>query len=96
MTNDELDYQIVDKPLNITTNKWKQLFGLLSFDRAVRFNFDSELSAKRRGNLICVSLRRRPGVDYTPHYRIIPDGERFILYVWKEKRREENVTRSVG
>lgn len=64
--------------------KWQQIFNSLPSNKAVEMYFSDKKEVERIGRNIssCFSKRK----EFRIRYRIVPDGDKFKLYIWKEKR----------
>ena len=86
-----MDYEIVDKPMFTShiqgsTPVWRPLFESLPVNKALMFRFPTKKKANSQRISIAGSLWQT-GAEFHTNSRIIPDGDEWILYVWK---REEN------
>jgi len=90
MKNITSEYTIVDKN-DIPDGghkggiKYRPIFDNLPDDKAMEFIYDTKQEATdRRINILaCMGYYK---LDYRIRTRVIPDGDKFILYAWKEKK----------
>lgn len=87
-----LDYKIVyktsiPKKQNVSA-KWRPIFDPLPINKAVVFTLSNQRDANKQGSSIRTSLNRMQ-LPYTTHFRTIPNGDKFSLYVWKELATKE-------
>ena len=85
-----MKYQIIDKPAHLQPwGQWVRLFRDLPFGKAVLFDFEDKQRAKLKGMSIQSSLRvKRRRLGFSVHWRVLPNGEHYQLYVWKEAEKE--------
>lgn len=83
-----LDYEIVpiEQAPKFIRGKWLKFFNDLPFDKAVKFSLPSKSAASHKGISILGSLRAARITSFEGHFRIIPDGDKWLLYVWKEHK----------
>ena len=88
MENRYSSYNIVDKPEGFLprgeNGKWQSMFDPLPSGKAICFDCPSEQSARRLAATIQGSLRQSRKVAYRIRFRIVPDGDGYKVYVWKE------------
>ncbi len=85
-----MDYEIVDKPDIPRCRRggkpiYKPIFDSLPENKAVQFIFNTKKEAKLKAISISCCINRN-SEDYSVHCRIVPDGDKFTLYVWKEPK----------
>ena len=91
MENRYNSYKIVDKPKECWPHrKWVEIFDPLPFEKAVCFDCKTIRDAWKIGAVIQRTIRgnkRSKPRDYSIHFRTIPDGDVYNLYVWKEEKK---------
>lgn len=65
--------------------KWQQIFDPLKNDEAIKFLVGSKDEARALAQSISSTIRVIK-TNYTIHYRSVPDGTGYILYIWKEEK----------
>jgi len=82
-------YEIVEKSdvpkrmINGQPSKWRDIFDPLEDNKAVKFICESRKELRDKAQSISKTLKySKP--NYKIHYRSVPEGVKFALYVWKE------------
>jgi len=87
----KLNFEVVNKD-DIPDLSWKRkvklyqpIFDKLSFNQAVKIVHQSYRAAHRQQTSMQASISALK-LDYKLCGRVLPDGEKYILYVWKKAR----------
>ena len=82
------DYQIIDKDEMPAGRgrwgEWQELLRQLPFHKVVVFTFATKNGCKTRRTLFQSKSYR--GNEYRILTRLLPDGDKWQLYIWKEKK----------
>ena len=84
-----MEYQIVDRNQDYERGCHSNLdiTDSLLLNKAIQIIFPTQEQARIKGSSFGGSARRGR-VDYSLHYRIIPEGGNFLLYIWKELKKK--------
>ncbi len=83
--NMENKYEVVDVPINdVLWGKWTAIFKDLPYNKAIKLEYDTTKEASKRGTNIASTFRQRRAKVFRVRYRVIKDGDKAVLYLWKE------------